>query len=269
MPDADKSKGIDEELVCVDSLVQYLQEAHGCEEIQIRREPDDPPDFWITISGEKYAVEVTSIVLDYSYNARCQKLELRIQQISRSKQWLKGNYALEVMGRPNIPKSTSVQGKDLESRAADYVRQTKGLTSAQRMYLLKNSYGYVAIQKLSDTGASVGLAGPVETKWGVQAQAELSTLFQDRIDKKRVLLEKQGVLAKSPKVIILFYDAYGFCEIDDVLEAFQNVRGYEWTHSVYWVASFTNRSNKLYPGQPGRKGLFLYTKNQEWMGGQL
>jgi len=258
-----KSERIDEEMVCVDSLLHDLRENCGCRDIQYQRELNDPPDFWVTISGEKYAVEVTSIVLDYSYDARCQKLESRIQEISLSKHLLKGNYALEVMGRPNIPKNTSVQWKDLESKATDYVKRTKELTSTPRMYLLNNRDGYVAIQKLSDTGASVGLAGPVEVKWGVEAKMELSNLIQNRIDTKHISLER--VLPKCPNVIILFYDAYGFCEIDDALESFRKVRGYDWTHSIFWVASFTSRPNELDPKLPGRTGVFLYSKNYDWM----
>ena len=58
--DTDRSKRIDEELVSIESLAYFLKENRACREINIQREVDDPPDFWITISGEKFGAEVTS-----------------------------------------------------------------------------------------------------------------------------------------------------------------------------------------------------------------
>ena len=125
MISAPKSEKTKEEQVSVDSLVHYLQRKCGCQEVQWQEEPKDPPDFWITISGKKYAVEVTSITLepDNSYDDHCQKLAAKIQQISKSKNILKSNYELQVMERPNIPKSRS--WKHLVSKATDYLEQTK------------------------------------------------------------------------------------------------------------------------------------------------
>jgi len=166
------------------------------------------------------------------------------------------------MNRPNIPKSRS--WASLVSKATDYLKQTKDLISDRGIDLLNDRDGYVRIQKLSDTGASVELTRG-GAKWGgVQAQAELTSLFQNAINKKRVILEKKGVLARGFKVIIVLFDAYGFLSKHDALIAFQKVHDYAWIHSVYWVAPSGNTSNTLYPNQPGGEGVFLYTKNQEW-----
>ncbi len=48
-------------------------------------------------------------------------------------------------------------------------------------------------------------------------------------------------------------------------QALLKVQGYEWLHSIFWAASFTDRSNTLYPGKPGRGGVFLYSKKEEWL----
>ncbi len=103
-----KADRIDEELVCIDSLVQYLQAIYGARGVQAEREENDPPDYWVTISGEKYAVEVTSIATYEDYRVRCRKLAEEIEKVSGSNSWLSGNYALSVvchpLGRPDIPK---------------------------------------------------------------------------------------------------------------------------------------------------------------------
>jgi len=62
---------INEEHVCIDSFIQHLREIDKKQEITFYEEPNDPPDFWVTIAGVKYAVEVTSIVTDYGYDDLC------------------------------------------------------------------------------------------------------------------------------------------------------------------------------------------------------
>ena len=71
--------GINEELVCIDSFVQYLRQNIGLKDILVEPEEDDPPDFWVTIENMKYAVEVTSIVSNYGYEALCRGFEEEIE----------------------------------------------------------------------------------------------------------------------------------------------------------------------------------------------
>jgi hypothetical protein len=58
---AKDTKRIDEEIVCADSFACHLKQKCGCNRVEIQRETDDPPDFWLTIDGIRFAVEVTSI----------------------------------------------------------------------------------------------------------------------------------------------------------------------------------------------------------------
>jgi len=57
---------IDHECVSVDALVQYLKQGCGHEDIQLERvkKGQDPPDFWLFISGSRFAVEETSIATE-------------------------------------------------------------------------------------------------------------------------------------------------------------------------------------------------------------
>ncbi|MGA2275020.1 MAG: hypothetical protein ABSH00_15805 [Bryobacteraceae bacterium] len=58
-----KSNRLDHENVSIDSLVHYLKERCGCQDVQHRKvaRGDDPPDFWLSIDGKTFAVEETSI----------------------------------------------------------------------------------------------------------------------------------------------------------------------------------------------------------------
>lgn len=61
---------IDEEWVSADCLAHYLRNVCRCNDVQVQKAKDDPPDFWITVDGHTFAAEVTSIVTDAGYRAR-------------------------------------------------------------------------------------------------------------------------------------------------------------------------------------------------------
>ncbi len=257
---------IDEELVCVESFAHYLKEKCGCDYVQIEREENDPPDFWLTIRGKKFAAEVTSIVIGRDYTALCEGLMASIEQECKAANILKGKYALRVFMHPEIPKRNSRKWQELLGAAVTAVGATMNMPSAEETCILDDDDGYLAVEKLSCCGDAIGLIGPTDEKWGAEKGVELAELLQKAIEKKRNAIEKKGVLDVCSNVLLLLYDAYGHCNMKDVVEGFQNIGGAEWFHSVYWAASFSNRPNELYPQQPGRGGCILYSKNAQWMG---
>jgi hypothetical protein len=179
---------VDHECVSVDSLVQYLKQRCGHQNIQVQREQDDPPDFWLSIDGNRFAVEETSIATEAT---------------------------------------------------------VKGIAIARKK------------------GSTFGRIG---SKWEGEAQDEVAELIQGAVSSKRSKLEKKGVPQQCRDIILLLYDAYGYGDAEDAKIALRNVHGYDWFHSVFWAASFTDRPNQLYPDQPGRVGFFLYTKEDGWKG---
>lgn len=52
---------IDHERVSIDALVQYLKQRCSHQNVEIQKELNDPPDFWLSIDGNRFAVEETSI----------------------------------------------------------------------------------------------------------------------------------------------------------------------------------------------------------------
>ena len=101
-------------------------------------------------------------------------------------------------------------------------------------------------------------------KFEGQTQDELYQLMQKAVSQKREKLEKKGVPSQCPQAILLFYDAHRYGDTEDAQRALLRVDGYDWFHSVFWAASFTNRPNELSPDEPGRKGIFLYSSNGDW-----
>jgi hypothetical protein len=261
---ANQSDSIDEELVCIDSLLHHLKENLGYLDVLVEREQNDPPDFWVTVSGQKFAAEVTSIVNDQAYIGLCENLESAVFDASKSNNYLNGKYALIFARRPDIAKRGSKRWKTVVSTATEFVATTQHLSSSDEHLIHEDDDGKLSIKKISNIGATIGRFGPMIFKWEGEAEAELLYLIQEAILKKRSSLQKGKVQNQCSGIILLFYDAYGFCDISDVHRLLQESSGYEWFHSVFWAASFTDRPNNLSPDTPGRVGAFLHSKNPEW-----
>jgi len=257
---------IDEELVCFDSFVQRLREIDSSQEITFYRVPKSkhPPDFRVTIAGVKYAVEVTSIVTGADYDDWCKKLLETIRSESETNNTMKGTYALTIVGRPDIPRRGTTHWRKLVSTAATKIREMSDAPCGAESCLLRDANGYavMVIQKTSAQGSTIRRMPAM--KWEGEVQEELSRLIKERIEAKRKGLERKRILDQCPNVILLLHDAYLYCQVDDVKRAFLNVQGYEWLHSIFIAMSFSDRPNILYPNTPGRRGMFLYSKNKQW-----
>jgi hypothetical protein len=259
--DSDK---IDDELVCVDSFVQRLKEIDSDQMITVCRECNDPPDFWVTIAGSQYAVEVTSIVVDQHYHALCKKLKESIQAALKASNSIQGTYALDVRRRPELPRRGTTLWSQLITEAIQTLQTMSHAPTSTAMPLLKDKAGYVSLAKWAEDGQTIGLCSTSRGKWESEAREELTRLLQEATAKKRAKVQKAGIPQRGLDVVLLFYDAYGYGDGEDARQALAKVQGYEWFHSLFWVSSFSNRANTLYPNSPGRAGVFLYSKNGVW-----
>ena len=255
---------IDEELVCVDSLSHCLKYQCGCRTVAVDREKDDPPDFWVAVDGERFAVEITSIVTGQAYYASYKKLARSIWRYVEEHGSLKGKYALLIMRHPSLPKSTCAEWHSLVERASAFILATPDAESTEELRLFENADGYLGIKKVSGHGAFVGIIGATDVKSEGKLQEELRHLMAARVTEKRQKLEKKGIPFDCSGAMLLLYDAYGFADTADPRKALLSVEGYGWFHSIFWAASFTDRPNDLSPANPGRCGTFLYSRNDKW-----
>jgi len=251
---------IDEELVCVDSLAHKLKHYCGYQDVKVHREPNDPPDFWIDLDGQRYAVEVTSIVNEQAYHAACTTFKDVVNKSATDEGCLIGTYWLHVKRHPNLPRQNTAEWRELCKNALLFIRDTGSEESTVETLLLDEKQGHLSIQKLFATGAAVGLGKVPEAKWEGEIHNEFQGLIQEAVTKKRMKLENKGVPAQCPRIFLVLYDAYGFGSAEDARKALLNTTGYDLFHSVFWATSFTDRENVLYHGYPGREGTFLYSK---------
>jgi hypothetical protein len=262
----DPSK-IDEEVVCIDSLVQRLTTINSDLAISVERVPpgDDPPDYWLCASGQKYAVEIRAITTGQAYQAQCTKLHEDVRARCESSGTLIGRYLMSFMRQPHLPSPRKTgHWNRLVDRCAATILSLATAPAGTETCLIGDSGGYIALHKESDEGAKVYFNATPMPKWEGEVQTELSQLVAAAVRTKRDKIQKKGVLAKCPDVILALYDAYGYADLPAVRQAFANIEGTEFFHSIYWAASFSDTPNTLYPDSPGRAGVFLNSKNQDW-----
>jgi hypothetical protein len=255
---------IDEERVCIDSLVQHLKGIDRVSTVVAEKEPNDPPDYWLSVGEQRFAVEITSIVTDQGYAAHCKFLHDAIKEQWGSDASITGVYIMEVFRTPDIPKRGSNKWKNLVTNAVAVINSMSGSPVHTEVILRQDQGGYLAMSKLSDEGSKVGWCLTPEAKREGEIRADLAGLLKKAVEKKHCKIQKKGIMDECPDVILLLYDAYGYGDIEDARQAFSNVEGYGWLHSIYWAASFSDRVNVLYPESPGRAGGFLYSRNNAW-----
>jgi hypothetical protein len=168
------------------------------------------------------------------------------------------------MRRPDIPKKTSKEWSRLLSGALETIGKIAELPVATERVLLADDGGDVMIAKCSDTGGAVDLWYTPELKYAGEIHDELTGLVKDAIERKWKRIHKKGVMGVCPDVILALYDAYGYGDVEQAREAFSKIEGYDWLHSIYWAASFADKRNILHPDSPGRSGVFLFSKEQNW-----
>lgn len=259
---------IDEEEVCKNCFVDYLTRVCGSTDVTVTREKDDPPDYWATISGRLFALEVTSIVNDQERMAGYKGLAQKLQAHARLSGLLKGFYTLCFFLEPNVPRHGSRDWHNLIAAAMLYLRQTATLTQADEEVLVNDGEGKISLGKVAANPDRVIFGAWVPTpKLEVEAETELSLLLQRAVTTKMERLEKKRISGKD--AILLLYDAYNFGTVLDVKVAFRAVRNADWFHSVFWVypvwRSPETQTELLLPLSRCREGCFLHTRETTWL----
>lgn len=264
-PHANKGdRRIDEELVSADALKHVLCTIYDDEDVSIHREQNDPPDFTVIANGVSYPAEVTSIVTLQRYHEHCKEFVNTLKKKAISLGILHGKYSFLIFQLPNIPKPKSKEGLRLLDAAVTYIAETRDTDSNPEIVLVNEALGKIGIAKSASVGSTVGLLWTPPAMWEGEIRNQLSMLIQNAVDNKKRKLEKKGIEAQS--ALLLFYDAFGYAQLNDAIASMQNVIGYEWFHSIFWAASFADRENIEFPQEPGREGHFLFSHDKNWDG---
>lgn len=98
--------------------------------------------------------------------------------------------------------------------------------------------------------------------WEGEIQRQLAALMQEAIAGKLGKFRDAGI--DPGRTLLLLYDAFGLALPEDAIAALSTVTGYDAFHSIFWAASFSDRTNTTYPNEPGRDGTFLFSRKPEW-----
>lgn len=258
-----KPYSIDEEQLCMDCFEDYLKHQIGCREIKVKREPNDPPDFWLEVDGKRFAVEVTSLTKSAGYFPRCKRLAKGIEAEAKENGWLCGKYLLYIVGKPEIPKINSTDWRDLIGEGLRYIRQTINLSKADKWILQRDSKGLLSIEKIDQNEPAYIAVSRSDAKFEGPMQNELKEIIQKAISMKQNILK--GFRSYCPEIILLLYDAYIYADITDVRQAFKGIEGIDWFHSIFWVQGLKRNARKLSAEDIYSRGYLIFTKNKNWL----
>lgn len=247
-----KSSRIDEEKLCAECFQRLLSARFGISAVEVERMPRgaDPPDFWFTIEGQRFPVEVSSLVekvvtdgradTTAGVHDRVRKFVCNVEEDALRAGCLSGEYVIWFGACANVHDNR----KDLERSAVDFVRHTQLTDTTEEHPIVEGGHNTrITICKLTPDRAHVG-AAYVGAKWQAESAAEVRELIEERIMKKRCALEKKGITAQDKPVLIL-YDAYLHADIDDIRRAVSSLKAEPWFHSIACV-----RSKKISPEVP-------------------
>lgn len=263
-PNNRSPRRIDEEAVTVDALRYVLCTRCGCTDVAITREPNDPPDFTVTTDGEHFPAEVTSIVSGEQSRAGYDDLARAITGHASTHGGVFGAYALVVSTFPKIPRPASSKARSLLEASLMYLNATRGCPTAPAYPLHEDDAGKIDIWKVSASGSTIGVVWSAPAMWAGEVRSQLATLIQQAVHEKHGKLQRAGVDPKQ--TLLLLYDAFAYASPEDVSAALLQVTGHDAFHSVFWAASFSDRENITYPEEPGRDGVFLFSRNPRWSG---
>jgi len=183
----------------------------------------EPPDYYLTLGAERYAVEVTSVVefvdvlpkplSQITLNQSAERLVHKAEAIASRQGILSGAYAVYLGPIDNF----AAHRESLLQAIVEYVRRTAALPSAPAATLHKGSGRHYDIRKVSATGSLIGLMFSEGAKWQVEARDELHALLRAAVTRKARLL-----CGLRPACLLLL-DRYLFADAGSWLHAASSI----------------------------------------------
>jgi hypothetical protein len=181
---------------CKDSLVRYIRKIDPSsfiiwEDVEKKKEP---PDYYLTVHGTNFAVEVTRLVRKEKVGAENylpvgiirdflkRFVSDEIEAVAKNSGCLHGSYLISF----SEPITSFAAVKDLiQSELLTYVSATQlaGQCSPQVVYNCDQQE--CQIEKLSNPEDEVIVGGPIISSWEGDAQAEFAQLIDKRLDEKK------------------------------------------------------------------------------------
>ncbi len=221
-----------QEEFCRDEFDRWLKASLSGHHVIWEDNDNDPPDFWLILDSQRYAVEITRIVdeEDRTVAAALWRIiaEAKGQAVKAGQ--LFGTYLVEFKGR--IDRGRGKLRNALKARVLDYVRRTAWLETDSGEIIEIGAKVLCKITKLHGRGASIlPIGGPHDKGMGEsEIRAELTELL------KRSLGEKSRIPRETnyPTVLIL-YDLYWQIDQEVFLDCLNGLTEKTVFHTVYVV----------------------------------
>jgi len=252
----------DDEKFCQDSFDVYLRKQLQTSGIAWKRVPrgDDPPDFYVTLGQNTFAVEVTRTeimenavigvgqVRMQTYLSSHIRLVKEIEASARESGALSGTYA--VLFRSPMSASRFRQAKkDAVKQALDYIQRTHSVDNSPNEAILHQGQPVCWIEKLHSQSNKVREvfqgAAWVESP---EVKDEVCQILQHALEDKKAKFEAKG--EPVPKILLLL-NTYDFASPAMYRDCIHRVKDVDFFHSVFVV-------------WPNGGGFLLHTSDEEW-----
>ncbi|HXV63934.1 MAG TPA: hypothetical protein VEK15_24760 [Vicinamibacteria bacterium] len=204
-------KRADEEY-CKDTFSTFLARHFAGSQVSWSEVPqnEEPPDYYLTIDGKRYAVEVTSLIDDViiGESVRMSNVGARRSLVTLCEDMKRNLAERGLLFGAHVMTLQPIEGlRDLrpliEKRVIEYVQRTRFEKAAAREVLVRKGRARIAIQKHHDQSDQLYWVISGGAKWEGQMRHDIARLLEEALrDKRRKLRE-----VETP-IILLLLDRY-------------------------------------------------------------
>jgi len=241
-----------EEEYCKETFDIYLKSnfqgvATAWEDVEQKNEP---PDYYLSISGDRYAVEVTILMSHLKAEGVNQpiaaiyalyaKLKTLITDAATKLGVLDGAYLISINKLiPDLRKKLP----SIKKEALNYIIKNHGKVSAEKCTIYTKNEFLIKIKKIHNTKSYIAVNGSTLVRWQGEAEKELVEILKDAIETKKQKLRKI-----SEKKLLLLYDGYHFAEKQQFILCVDRIDASDEFDAIFIVQQEYN-------------GFLLYKKN--------
>lgn len=240
---------------CKDSFDNYLKKLTPASTILWKdvEQKDEPPEFYLSVNGTKYAVEVTRLMQKVDVRAKKHLpggivrdflrkfVDDEVEAVARNHSFLQGSY-LVLFSKP-ITNFAKVQGI-IQSALLSYISATQAASKAPRRIVYECNRQKCVIEKVHKEENKVIMGGPFISRWKGEALGDVKQLLENRLDEKQ-----HGLRNITYPKILLLHNNYYFADLEAYKARILIVPSLQSFHTVFIVES-NNEGQVLYSQQP-------------------
>jgi hypothetical protein len=206
-----------DEEYCKTVFTEFLKSVDSTSQISWREPAQDPPDYYLTIDRDNFAVEVTQLMETYEVgNLKMPSVGMnhalvnfcrRLEKIATNEGLLQGSYCLHLEPIPDLKSKE----EEIINKALKYMGRTRSFEIAGSEDLVVYQHNRIAIQKY---GNSANLLEWIDTsgnaKWPGDIKDDIADIFRDVM-----VAKKEKMINVNEDKILLLLDRYSLADNND------------------------------------------------------